>query len=315
MIGPWGEEGSWLRCQLHCHTTCSDGDPSPEELCAHYAGAGYHVVAITDHWHITVHEHDGLLLIPSAELSARVTGGAEEADVLAYGIDRLPEVRDTFPTVEDCARWIVAEGGVAYLAHPYWSGLAPGHCLDAPSLSGLEVWNGASELIQGNGLSGAFWDDVLHRGGRPFGIATDDSHSAGHDSLVGWTWVRAVERSRAAVLAALRSGSFYGSSGPTIEAVWVEDDGSVGVRCGPARAVFLRSGPWDGCSANADPAVLSWRGRVVERASDGAIVEALFELPEYWRWGRVEVVDAVGRKAWSNPFTLPGEAAWVPSAA
>ncbi len=104
------------------------------------------------------------------------------------------------------AVWISAHGGVPYLCHPYWSGLQRDDILAAPSLVGIEVWNGASELQQGNGLSAVHWDDLLSHGQLPWGIATDDCHHPGVDSNLGWTWVHAAEASAAAVLDALRRG-------------------------------------------------------------------------------------------------------------
>src|ERR1700733_12554968 len=157
MAIPWASEGIWLRCQLHAHTTNSDGEPTPEGLVEHYARAGYDVLEMTDHWQITLYEHEGILILPSAELSGAVEGALEEADVLAYGIDDLPEVREKFPSISEAAAWIVAQGGVAYLAHPYWSGLAREHYLGAPDLSGMEIFNGGAEQQQGNGLSLVHW--------------------------------------------------------------------------------------------------------------------------------------------------------------
>jgi hypothetical protein len=300
--------GTWLRCALHAHTTNSDGEATPEGLCNHYARAGFDVLAITDHWHVTDHEHPTLVVIPSSELSARVEGGVGEAEVLALGVPVLPEVRDYFPTLEDCAAWVAGRGGVPYLCHPYWSGLTADHYASAPSLVGLEIFNAGSELANGNGLSTVHWDDVLHRGLRAFGIATDDCHYPGSDSRFAWTSVRVDEPSREAVLAALREGRFYASAGPEILGVEVWD-GGVEVRCSPARAVAVRSGPWDGCRVNADPRALDWRGSVLARDDHGAIVAARFEPPEYWRWGRVEVEAADGARAWSNPFPVAeGEA-------
>ena len=72
MSGPFGRPGSWLRCQFHAHTTNSDGEATPEGLADHYARAGFDVLAITDHWHVTEHPSDRILVIGSSELSARV---------------------------------------------------------------------------------------------------------------------------------------------------------------------------------------------------------------------------------------------------
>src|SRR5947199_371909 len=49
-VNPLAQDGTWLRCALHAHTTRSDGEQSPEELVNHYEQAGFDVLAITDHW-------------------------------------------------------------------------------------------------------------------------------------------------------------------------------------------------------------------------------------------------------------------------
>jgi hypothetical protein len=301
---PFDQEGMWLRCQLHAHTTNSDGEATPQGLVDHYQRAGCDVLAITDHWHVTPYEHPGVLVIPAGELSAKGDDDEYDVDVLAYGIDQIPDPAEAFPSVAEAATWIVGQGGVAYLPHPYWSGVTADVFMESPDLSGIEVYNAGSELMQGSGLSAVHWDDILHRGGTCFGIACDDCHYPGQDSRLAWTMVRAAERSREAVLEALRTGSFYATSGAHIESVELLPGGGVEVRCSPAGAVFVRSGPWDGCGVNASPHAMNWRGEVLERAADGAIVAARFERPEYWTWGRVEVVGVDGGRAWSNPFTI-----------
>ena len=303
------EDGVWLRCQLHAHTTNSDGEASPTSLCDHYAEAGFDVLAITDHWHVTAVDHDRLIVLPSSELTADAPSAHGEAEVLALGVSELPEVREAFPDIEALAAWIVGRGGVPFLCHPYWSGLRVEDVLAAPSLAGIEIWNGGSEVLQGNGLSTVHWDDALQQGRLVTGIATDDCHTPGEDSGFGWTWVLAKDRSASAVVDALRRGRFYGSAGPRLLYVAVEDEAVV-VRSSPARSIRLRSGPWDGCAVNADPAMGNWRGKALDHDAAGLITAARFEAPEFWRWARVEVEDERGRRAWSNPLVLPGE---VPS--
>ncbi len=296
----------WLRCQFHAHTTNSDGEPSPAALCDHYADLGFDVLAITDHWHVTEVDHDRIVVIPSSELTALSSSAHGEAEALALGVSELPDAREPFPDIEALAAWIVERGGVPFLCHPYWSGLRAEDVLAAPSLAGIEIWNGGSEGMQGNGLSTVQWDDVLQQGRIVMGLATDDCHSPGEDSGFGWTWVLVPERSGAAVIEALRNGRFYASSGPKIHDVTIEE-ASVLIRCSPARSVRLRSGPWDGCAVNAEPGMGNWRGEPRECDADGLITVARFELPEFWRWARVEVEDERGRRAWSNPFVLAGE--------
>jgi hypothetical protein len=296
----------WLRCQFHAHTTNSDGEPLPVVLCDHYADLGFDVLAITDHWHVTDVHHDRIVVIPSSELTADASTAHDEAEVLALGVAGLPESREPFADIEALAGWIVAQGGVPFLCHPYWSGLRADDVLAAPSLAGLEIWNGGSEVMQGNGLATALWDDVLQQGRMVMGLATDDCHSPGDDSGHGWTWVLAQARSAQAVIQALREGRFYASAGPKLRDVVIEDT-TVTVRCSPVRSVRLRSGPWDGCAVNAELGMGNWRGDIRQRDGDGLITVARFEFPEFWRWARIEVEDVRGRRAWSNPFVLPGE--------
>ena len=300
------EDGVWLRCQFHAHTTNSDGEPSPAALCDHYADLGFDVLAITDHWYVTDVDHDRIVVIPSSELTARSSSAHGEAEVLALGVSELPEVSEPFPDIEALAAWIAGRGGVPFLCHPYWSGLRAEDVLAAPSLAGIEIWNGASEVLQGNGLSTVQWDDALQQGLMVMGLATDDCHAPGKDSGFGWTWVLARERSGPAVIDALRRGRFYASSGPRILDVVIDDE-SVTVRCSPARSVRLRSGPWDGCAVNADPGMGNWRSETRELDDEGLITVARFEYPEFWRWARAEVEDERGRRAWGNPFLLPGD--------
>jgi hypothetical protein len=296
-----------LRCALHCHTTSSDGEPTPAGLLEHYARAGWDAVAITDHHHVTRAEHPELVTIPAVEITTRVSSPAGECDVLAFGVETAPDLPADgyFGDIEACAAWIVGEGGVGYLAHPYYSGLEPGDFLAAPALSGIEVFNAGSELFHGNGLSAVHWDDLLFRGARPLAIASDDSHYAGQDSRLAWTTCLVEERSAEGILAALRDGSFYGSSGPELLEIAV-DGRFVEVRCSPATSITLRSGPWDGCRVNADAHSMHWRGRVLERAHDGTLLRARFEPPEFHDVVRVEVEGAHGGTAWSNPFALAG---------
>ena len=307
-LAPFAGAGRWLRCQLHAHTTNSDGDAPPPALADHYARAGYDVLAITDHHHRTEHEHDRLLVIPSSELTAEPADGSS-ADVLALGAETAPPAKE-LASIEEAAAWTVANGGIAFLAHPYWSLLEPRHYLDAPSLSGIELYNGGSQLLNGNGLSAEFWDAVLATGRPCLGIACDDSHYPGQDSRLAWTVVRA-EPTRQSVLAALRAGAFYASSGPRIEDVSLADDG-LHVRCSPARSVTLRSGAWEGGRVNAGALAMCWRGEITGRSERGLIVSATLRFPERASWGRIEVEDDAGRSAWTNAWELPQDSAGGP---
>jgi hypothetical protein len=302
VLDPFLAEGEWLRCALHAHTTRSDGELAPDVLAALYAGAGYDVLAITDHWRRTDAGADGLLVLASTELNCVLPEG-RDGHVLGFGIDAEPaELRELgaeYAGLERTAEWIEAHGGVAYLAHPYWTGVVPGGLALPANVRGIEVYNGGCELEVGRGLSSVHWDELLEAGSRCLAIATDDSHHAALDSDLGWTWVRAAERSREALLDALRKGRFYSSTGPVLRSVELDGD-ALEVQCSPCRSVVLLSGRTEGAAAHAGP-LYCHNGRVLERAKDGSITRAQLELPFGYDHVRVELVDAVGQRAWTNP--------------
>jgi len=305
-VTPFDAPGAWFRCALHAHTTNSDGELAPELLVRHYEWAGYDVLATTDHWVRTAEASTKrLLVIPSAELNAEAPDQANDAHVLALGLEAdpaLPEGR--FAPLADVVAWIAENGGLPFIAHTYWSGLRTEQWWDCEGLLGLEVWNSGCELELGRGDSSVHWDEALERGRRLWGLATDDSHHPGFDSGFAWTWVRAAEKTQAAVLDALRTGAFYGSTGPEIRGVEVSEH-EVVVDCSPAAAVTLYCGRWHGARANAHRLGYPNHSRVLARDDDGLITRVSLERPwDGGRYGRVEVKAADGTKAWTNPLWI-----------
>jgi hypothetical protein len=306
-MDPWTATGTWLRCALHAHTTGSDGELAPAALADHYERAGFDVLALTDHWRRSeTTSTDGLLVLPSVELNC-ILPGARDGHVLAFGVHAeksdLTALGGEYADLARTADWIDAHGGVAYLAHPYWTGVTPGLLELPPNVVGIEVFNAGCELEVGRGLSAVHWDELLEAGRLCLAIATDDSHHPGFDSGHAWTWLRADERSPDAVLAGLAAGSFYSSCGPTLHDVR-RDGGLVEVRCSPCRTVTLLSGKTIGSAVNAGRMGYRYAGRVLGEDDRGLIVHARLELPAAARHARVEVTDAAGRKAWANPFAV-----------
>jgi hypothetical protein len=298
-VDPFVPDGTWLRCALHAHTTRSDGELEPEELIQGYEAAGFDVLAITDHWIRTeAASTDGLLVIPSSELSCRLPDWPD-THLLAFGIDQDPmEFVRTRPDLAGAAAWVAEHGGVSYLAHPYWTGLVPGE-FGIDGIAGIEVYNAGCELETGRGLSAVHWDDLLERGIRCFAIAADDTHHGDLDSRFAWVWARVRERTTEAVLEALANGSFYSSTGPQIHELGLED-GAVEVRCSPCQRVTLCSRRQRGSSVSAGATGYKHRGEILAE-SDGEITAARLTIPPHVPYTRIEAVDAHGRRAWTNP--------------
>lgn len=78
-----------FRADLHCHSTCSDGSSSPEELVSLALSLGLSGLSITDHDNVAAYpeilklaEKQGLLMFPGAEFSASFQN--KSLHILAY---------------------------------------------------------------------------------------------------------------------------------------------------------------------------------------------------------------------------------------
>ena len=315
---PFDQDGVWLRCALHAHTTESDGDLPPPALAAAYESAGYDVLAVTDHWRLTlVPPTKTLLTVPASELACDLGTAGRTADVLVYGINEIPDdpggdrrnwefnqaenwEQRTFPDLASVAAFTGDQGGVAYVAHPYWTGLDAAS-LTGAEVSGLEVYNAGCENESGRGDSSATWDAALECGERLFCIAADDLHVAAADIGHAWTWARAVDRSPEAVIDALRTGSTYASSGPALRSVQREGN-RVEVVCSPCRLLVLQMQREQGCALVAREGEQP-HGRVLARDDNGLITHAVLEAPPAGEsYLRLRAVDGTGRSAWTNPI-------------
>ena len=102
------------------------------------------------------------------------------------------------------------------------------------------------------------------------------------------------------MLDALRSGCFYASTGPLITDVKVaRRDGRGALQ--PVQVGHAQHRPLERCSSARRQARV-WLGAEIDETTDeGLIVAATLALPETAPYARIEVVDALGRTAWSNP--------------
>ena len=68
------EAKGYFKANMHCHTTCSDGRLTPEEIKEAYKAKGYSVVAFTDHEHVIDQSHltdEGFLALVGCEVAIK----------------------------------------------------------------------------------------------------------------------------------------------------------------------------------------------------------------------------------------------------
>ncbi len=286
---PFAAPGNWYRANLHAHTTVSDGDLSPEECADFYHRAGYQVLAVTDHGHVTEVAGDraGLLLLRGLELD----GGRSRQGTTYHivGLDVRSRGRMEVPqgaSAQNMVDMIREAGGVAFVAHPYWSGLMAEDIVVLEGCFAVEVYNTDCDLGILRGFSMVHWDDLLTLGHDYGGLAVDDGHSGARDHGLGWTMIRAEELSAEAVRDALVRGRYYASTGPEILDLSVAG-GQLSVKTAPAKSIAMASTPGTGARRIA--------------VGSNTVTSAEFPVPKA-RYCRIEVMDDGGKMAWSNPI-------------
>lgn len=179
-------------------------------------------------------------------------------------------------------------GNSLIFAHPYWSYLDFADAAAVEHCFAMELFNGVANSM-GLGESLAYWDYMLRRGKRIFGVATDDHHALGGDFEAGWVCVKADALSRESIFESLLSGNYYSSTGAQILDFGM-DSVRVYVHAAPSRAIrFIAFGK----DCEPDLTALGKPGPV--------------EYGEYMLTGRecyvrAEVVGFDGSRAWTNPI-------------
>ncbi len=289
---PFELPGRFFRGNTHTHTTNSDGAHTLEQRCQAYRRQGYDFLVITDHR--TATPVDGLstadfLVIPGIELHPDNPCGGEIYHIVGIGVERM--IDTTGLTASQTVQSIRDQGGLAVLAHPYWCGHTLMDLGDITGHIGMEVFNTTCCVTIAKGYSEVHWDDWLDRVGPAFGLAVDDCHKPELDVFGGWVMVRAEELTRQAILDALARGAFYATQGPeirNIEVAYKAGRLSLEVQTSPAQRIAFIQQTYHGSLADAP------EGELIEQASCVVEVGSAYV--------RVEVTDADGKKAWSNPF-------------
>jgi len=285
---PFEQPGVWLKANLHTHTSLSDGDRPAAERVEQYAKAGYQVLAITDHRLVAPIEplcREGVTLIRSLEAHPACPDGPVY-HLVCLNVSAAFRYDESLSANELVAH-VRADGGEVVVAHPYWCGHGLDHILALENVLGMEVYNTTCGRI-GKADSSMFWDYLLAAGRFLPAVAVDDTHGP-QDALKAWTMVRAASPSVEDVMAALRAGSFYASCGPEFLALSVHE-GVMRVRCSAVREMrFVCRGACGSC---------------LFAPEGGALTTGEFRLPAAPGYVRVQIVDATGCCAWTNPWRL-----------
>ena len=285
---PFSAPGRWWKGNLHTHTTVSDGPLPPSATARCYRRLGYDFLAITDHVKI-MEPFDppaGLLVMGGAEYHTLAGDPVRAWHFVCLGLKG--EVTGAEGPLPDLLASIRENAAFYFAAHPYWSNLVEDDLLAIEGVSAMEVYNGVCQRAVDRGYSEQAWDYALACGKRLNALAVDDSHLES-DFGRGWIMLRAEKLTPDVLLHALSKGLYYSTTGPEIFDLRL-DGNVVSVRCSPSRTIKFMARSADGKCF---------------RARDGELLaSAEYELRGTETYLRVQVEDAAGRRAYTNPLYL-----------
>ena len=297
--------GRFYRGNIHCHSTNSDGVLPPAEVCRRYRMEGYDFISLTDHFvgrfgypvtDTVPYRTEGFTTIPGVEAHAGAMSNGEIWHILGIGLPpdfEPPNVPDFQPrpdqeTGPEIARRMAEAGAFVSITHPDWSQLTLEDARLIDAAHAVEVYNHGCQVEADRGRGHHIADWLLTEGRHVGLIATDDSHFWDPDAFGGWVMVKAEALEPEALLAALKAGHYYASQGPELHGITVEEDHVV-VQSSSVTRMILQGGT--------SRTSHLW-GRDL---TEGRIPRQKLAGSSYLR---VTVIDAEGRAAWSNPFTV-----------
>jgi hypothetical protein len=286
----YNQHQKWFKGNTHIHSTVSDGTQDFAQLAQRYSGAGYDFLCRTDHWTASHAEDDPadypLLWLDGVELDGRDATTVYFHIVCLGTFDGIERGTD----LESAVRTAREQDGLVILAHPHWTGNSLADALRL-GFDGVEVYNNVCQWMNGKGEAGELWDALLEHRPGTLVFASDDAHLSRADPgwNGGWVVVNAAECKQETILAALRRGDFYASTGPEFKEI-LYAAGKVRVKTSPVKFIRL-VGPRYECE------------KVI--ASEGEwITEAEFTVPVEWNAAYILLENETRQKAWTNTLFI-----------
>lgn len=205
------------KANLHCHSTLSDGNRTPEQLKEIYKSHGYSVLAITDHENPNNHSYlndDDFMMITGYEAYIRpghkydVYGkevhinlfarDPENTALVCYNPayckyispERQLAIKKVGPTgergfsveyVNEFVKIAKENGYIAAYNHPWWSMESEETILQYEGFFSMEMCNYSSFLIARLEYNAALYDKMVLSGKKIFCHSTDDNHNVHPD--------------------------------------------------------------------------------------------------------------------------------------
>ena len=328
------EEGNFYKANLHCHSTFSDGEKTPEEIKIFYQKMGYSVVAYTDHDILVAHDeltdenflalHGYEVEIPSDDDEI---GYVQTCHLCFIGIDPnnlfmtcfnkdkyiIPNAQKHIPVLQydkdnanytrkycpECVNDMIKQGKDAGFFvtynHPTWSREQYPVYSQYKNMSAVEIFNGACINDGYDDFNPRVYEDFLRQGEFIYCVGGDDNHNRHPDNS------RHCDSGKAFTVIKANSLNYADVTKALVNGNFYASEGPeiYELTCEDNK-VHIK------CS-DADKISISAYIRYAESVmaeDEKPINEATFVLPENCVWFRLTVTDRHGKKACTNAYKI-----------
>ena len=326
------KDGKFYKANLHCHTICSDGKLSPEQIKAAYMEKGYSVVAYTDHYLILPHKDltdekfvalHGYELEIHSDTEPVAQSKKTHINLIALSPDNLLQIAyhrskyvkgnmrakradavidESLPDFErihspKCVSEIMQtareNGYFVIYNHPEWSLDDYRDYANYDGMNALEIYNYSSHVAGVDSIATREYDDMLRAGKRITCVGADDNHnSLPLDSPKSDSF-----------------GAFTMIKAPALEYTAITDalaKGNFYASMGPEiKELYFEDGKVYLKSSAAERIVMHCgcrRASAVVREKGKALTFASFSVPEDAIYVRFTVEDKHGKRADTNAY-------------
>lgn len=300
---------------FHMHTQRSwDCEVPPAVALQEYRDKGYDFCAVTDHevyWDSAELDSTDFITLP----------GMESAFLPDEELPRWLLDRDRFESLHINLLWDMTAGPNGFyhdevrmrprdlgldswnryidfcrgrnqlviINHPGWSRMTPEIFMGIHGAFAFELWNHGCVVEAGCDADTALWDDCLTRGKRIYALTGDDTHEYGpehHTCGGGFTMVQTDDFTRCGLIAAIKQGQFYPSTGPRIHDMRIVDN-VLQMEFDPAMCVRIVG--------------RDFLGKAFVPQHGNTLTQIRWPVKETLKYFRVEIHDGKGGVAWSQP--------------
>ena len=326
------KSGNFYKANLHCHTTCSDGKKTPEQVKELYKKLGYSIVAFTDHDILIPHDDltdDTFLALHGFEMetnekkpwadqpktchlcfiglekknltqpmwhrSKYLFGNAPNFKHLVKFDDTLPDYERVYSSegISEIMQTAREKGFFVTYNHPGWSLEDYSNYMGYHGMHAMEMFNGSCLVGGFNDYNPRVYDDILRGGERIFVVGGDDNHNGAPD------FSRRSDSGKAFTMIKAKNLK-YRTVTKALE------NGDFYASEGPEiRELYYEDGKVYVKCSGAYSIVCNYDIRCAQSVlanNDIPVTEACFKVHEKAKYFRITVTDMRGRRACSNAY-------------